>query len=161
MRHMTWVQRGLSPPSYELLCDGKSLGSLGWVEESSTAALMEAAGRFFILRKAGLLSQRVVVETLTKTTVARISLSSLTRSGQLRLPRGERYSFAFNGSLEWTDAHGRLLARVGAGAEKGEVTENATVQVPLLLFFAGWYLHRTLGKGNGRSGPAAFGTGSA
>ena len=159
MRHMTWVQRGISPPSYELLCDGKSLGSLGWVEESSTAALMEAAGRFFILRKAGLLSQRVVVETLTKRTVARISLPSLARSGQLRLPRGERYSFAFNGSLEWTDSRGRFVARVGPDAGRGEVTENH--QVPLLLFFAGWYLHRTLGKGSGLSGSSASGTGSA
>lgn len=148
MRQMTWIQRGLSPPLYELLCNGKSLGSLGWVQESSTAAVMEAAGRVFVLRKAGLLRQCVVVETLTKKTIAKISLPSLAKSGQLRLSQGESYSFALDGSLEWTDSRGRFLARLAPAAENGQVTENSTeqFQVPLLLLFAGWYLHRTLGK---------------
>lgn len=148
MRHMTWVQRGLSPPLFELLYDGKSLGSLGWVQKSSTAAVMEAAGRVLVLRKAGLLRQHVIVETLTKKTIARISLPSLAKSGQLRLSGGGSYSFALDGSLEWTDSRGRFLARVAHASGNGEVTENSTEEfpVPLLLLFAGWYLHRTIGR---------------
>lgn len=149
MRRFAWIRRGSHPLHFELLCNGSPLGSLAWVQGSRSTAVAEMAGGVIVFRKEGILLRRVVLENLREEQVAKISLNPVTRSGEYRQPDGTRYSFRMHGTLQWSDAEGRILARIddatGIGGI-GTVTESSSMgkALPLTLVFAGWYLRVTM-----------------
>jgi hypothetical protein len=100
-----------------------------------------------IFRREGLLRQHVVIENLREETLARITLSPRDRSGTLKLPGGDVYSFGIDGVLEWLDEGGRSLARIGESDVGGGFVADLSASddpLPLMLAFAGWYLYRTV-----------------
>lgn len=151
MMVFTWVRTGLSPLNYELLCDGRPVGTLAWLRGPRTAALAETAGRILVLRRKGLLRQQIVVETISEEVVARGSLPPLGKVGYLHSTDGKRYNFRLSDTLEWLDSRGEVLARIPLSEEDvptGAIVDDAYTgrPVPLILMFVGWYIHLSCRK---------------
>jgi hypothetical protein len=158
---VTWVRRGLSPVCYDFEGDGRPLGSLTWVSRSGSAAIADLAGQIFILRKGGFIRPRLVVETVASGILARASLPSMAKSGNIRFADGKRFSFRINESLEWLGREGEKLARIAPPNRDGVSgmllrVHEGDGSLAMTLIVAGLYIQHTLGagerKGSWRSG---------
>ena len=124
-------------------------GSLSWVQGSRSTAVAEMAGGVMVFRREGILRRRIVIETLREELVARISHLPLATSGDLRHADGSHYRFTTKGGVEWSDAGGKVVARIDetTGQDGATVLMKLTPTdgpLPLVLIFAGWYLYVTL-----------------